>query len=82
MLLDISILEFLMSESILTALILTALGFSSVLLAPRIAKRVKGKDADLSKSKACLILRCFGLCLMIAGILIIGIVCFKRTLNI
>ncbi len=82
MLLEVSILEFLLSESILISLVLTAIGFACALLAPRITKRVKGKDYDVSQSKACLVFRCLGLCLMVVGILIIGIVCFKGTLNI
>ena len=82
MLLEISIIDFILSEVILISLILTAIGFACSLLAPRITKRVKGKDYDVSQNKACLIFRCIGLCLMIAGILIIGIVCFKGTLNI
>ena len=82
MLLDVSIIEFLLSESILISLVLTALGFACALLAPRITKRVKGKDFDLNESKSCLVFRCLGLCLMVVGILIIGVVCFKGTLNI
>lgn len=82
MLLKVSFLDFLLSESIIIAIVLTALGFACALLAPRITKRVKGKNYDVSQSKGCLIFRCLGLCLMVAGILIIGIVCFKGTLNI
>lgn len=82
MLLSISIIDFLLSEAIIIALVLTAVGFSCTLLAPRIVKRVKGKDYDVAQSKSCLVFRCLGLCLMLAGILIIGIVCFKGTLYI
>ncbi len=82
MLLDVSLIDFLLSEIIIVSLILTAVGFAITLLAPRITRRVKGKDVDVNSNKACVIFRCIGLCLMIAGILIIGIVCFKGTLNI
>lgn len=82
MLLNISILDFLLSEVIIVSLVLTAIGFACALLAPRIVKKIKGKDYDVNQSKSCLVLRCMGLCLMVVGILIIGIVCFKGTLNI
>lgn len=82
MLLNVSILDFLLSEVIIIALVLTIIGFACSLLAPRIAKRVNGKESDINQSKVCLILRCLGLCLMVVGILIVGIVCFKGTLNI
>ena len=81
-LLGITFLDFILNEVIIVAMVLTAVGFACTMLAPRITRRVKGKDVVVNNQKFCIVLRIIGLCLMLAGIAIIGVVSFRGTLNI